>query len=54
MKEYKKGLLFCWPAWQALKGQGEGKGGIWARQSAWGARGLVLGSNSLPFPSQAA
>ena len=25
------------PAWQELKGEGEG--GIWARENAWGARG---------------
>ena len=25
--------------WPALKGEGAGEGGIWARESVWGARG---------------
>ena len=32
------------PAWQALNGEGEG--GIWARESAWIARSRAL----IPFP----
>ena len=37
------------PAWQALKGEGEG--GIWTRENAWGARGRKERKGSSPPPS---